>query len=351
MARFCALIPGVTGTVGRALARYLATQPDWEVIGVARRPPAIPPLYPVICIDIADAEACRSRQAEFTKVTHLLYCARASHIASIKEPIEDNLDMLRNVLDSVEAAAPGLRHVHILQGSKVYGSDLGPYKTPAKESDPRVADNNWYYAQEDLVAARSRGKPWRWSASRPHGVSDNEPGVARNMALMIGVYAAISRELNQPFCFPGTPGNFRALYQSVDAELLAKAVAWITTTPACADEAFNVTNGDYIRWVNLWPELAAFFGMETGPVNTVSLVKVMADKAPVWDLIVRQHGLRPTPYEHAAVWSYADFNWLRDHDKMSDTIKLRQTGFHDCMDTGRMFLDNLGRLRQERWIP
>jgi hypothetical protein len=28
-----------------------------------------------------------------------------------------------------------------------------------------------------------------------------------------------------------------------------------------------------------------------------------------------------------------------------------QSGFHACMDTGQMFLDMLGRLRRERWIP
>ena len=351
MARYCALIPGVTGTVGRALARYLAAHPDWEVIGLARRPPLTHLKHPVICIDLADAGACRAQHAAFAGVTHVLYCARAIHTASIKEPIGENVAMLRNLLNAVEPAAPGLSHVHIVQGSKVYGSDLGPYKTPAKESDRRVTEDNWYYAQEDLVVERSRGKRWNWSASRPHGVCDREPGNARNMALMIGVYAAISKELGQLLCFPGTAGSFNALYQSVDAALLAKAIAWIATTPVCINEAFNVTNGDFIRWANLWQDFATFFGMDAGPVKTVRLVQAMEDKASIWDAIVRKHGLKPTPYEQAAVWSYADFNWLRDHDKMSDTLKLRQTGFGDCMDTGRMFLDNLRHLRQERWIP
>lgn len=351
MASHCALIAGVSGVVGRALARHLAAHNDWEVIGVARRAPPGPLNYPVICVDLAAPDACGSRLGKLTHVTHVLYCARAAHTASVKEPIEANVTMLRNLLDAVEPAAPGLRHVHIVQGSKVYGSDLGPYKTPARESDPRVADKNWYYAQEDLVIERSRGNGWSWSASRPHGVCDREPGIARSMAMMIAVYAAISKELGQPLCFPGTAGGFHALCQCVDAMLLARAITWIATAPACANQAFNVTNGDFIRWVNLWPGFAEFFGMQAGPVKTARLAQVMADKAPVWERIVRKHGLRPTPYEKAAVWSYADFSWMRDHDRMSDTLKLRQSGFHDCIDTGQMFLRHLAHFRQERLIP
>jgi len=128
--------------VGGALGKYLAAHEDWEVIGLARRVPPGPLDYPVIAVDLTDAAACRAALAPLTRVTHMLYCARAPHAAAVKEPIEANLAMLRNLLDAVEAVAPGLAHVHFVQGSKVYGSDLGPYKTPAQESDPRVGEYN-----------------------------------------------------------------------------------------------------------------------------------------------------------------------------------------------------------------
>jgi len=44
---------------------------------------------------------------------------------------------------------------------------------------------------------------------------------------VIAVYAAISKALGQPLYFPGSAENFHALYQCVDATLLAKAIAWI----------------------------------------------------------------------------------------------------------------------------
>ena len=99
----------------------------------------------------------------------MLYCARYDHATAAKEPTGVNLAMLRNVLDAIEPVASGVQHVHLVHGSKYYGSDLGPFKTPAKESDPRIPVENWYYAQEDLAIERSRGKSWSWSASRPHG--------------------------------------------------------------------------------------------------------------------------------------------------------------------------------------
>ncbi|MEO8441197.1 MAG: NAD-dependent epimerase/dehydratase family protein, partial [Betaproteobacteria bacterium] len=161
MARYCALVAGASGVVGRGLIRYLAAQNDWDVIGLARRAPAARLAGELVEVDLADAAACRAQLAGLGKVTHVMYCARASHTASAKEPIDLNLAMLRNLLDVLEPAARGMQHVHLLQGSKFYGSDLGPYKTPARESDPRIADNNWYYAQQDFIVERGRGKAWR----------------------------------------------------------------------------------------------------------------------------------------------------------------------------------------------
>ena len=348
MPRRCALIPGVTGVVGRPLARYLSTQPEWEVVGLARRPPREDPGYPVIAVDLTDAADCRTRLAALARATHVLYSARASHTASTKEPIETNLAMLRNLVDAVEPVAPALEHVHLVQGSKYYGSDLGPYKTPAHETDPRIAEDNWYYAQEDFAIAR--GGRWSWSASRPHGISDDAI-VPRSIAMVIAVYASIMKELGEPLYFPGTAGNFHALYQCSDAGLLARAIAWIATTPACANQAFNVTNGDFIRWENLWPRFARFFGMPVGPVRTVRLAETMADKSHVWERMVARHGLRPTPYAQAALWPYADFVFTPAYDIMSDTLKLRKTGFADCLDTGQMFLDLFAHFRRSRVIP
>jgi nucleoside-diphosphate-sugar epimerase len=350
MPRRYALIAGGSGVVGRALARTLHADPDWGVIALSRSA-AGSAGYRTLAADLSNTRQLDNQRPTLACVTHLLYCARASHSMAVRESVDDNVVMLRNLLDALEQSAPHLAHVHIVQGSKVYGSDLGPYRTPARESDPRVTPSNWYYAQEDLLVARSRDRAWTWSASRPHGVCEGTQAIGRSLANMIGVWAAIRQELGLPFSFPGSQTGFDAIYQSVDADLLAHAIRFIVTTPACANRVFNVTNGDYVRWRHLWPAFAAFFGTASGPVETLSLADWMTDKADVWDAVVARHGLLPRPLEQAAVWPYADFNFHRGYDVMSSTIALRQAGFAGCMDTEAMFLAHLERFRAQRAIP
>ena len=205
--------------------------------------------------------------------------------------------------------------------------------------------------QQAYRVERSRDKAWHWSASRPHAICDGEPGVARSIPKVIAVYAAIAKELGQPLYFPGSAANFHALYQCVDATLLAQAIQWMSTAPACANQAFNVTNGDFIRWENLWPQFADFFGMPVGPVKTVRLAEAMADKSPVWERLVTECRLIPTPYAQTALWSYGDFVFTPAYDIMSDTLKLRQSGFAHCLDTGKMFIDLFRHYREARVIP
>lgn len=345
-----ALIAGASGMVGRRLAEHVNGLSGWTAIGLARRPPA-DAAFPVVAVDLTDVRASRAALKDLTTVTDVFYTARFDHVAGTKEPIDANLAMLRNVIEAVEPVARNLRHVHLVHGTKYYGSHLGPFKTPARETDPRVPVENWYYAQEDCIIEHQRGRRWTWSASRPHGVCDLAPGIARSMARVIAVYAAIHRELGHPLFFPGKPGNFRAIYQCTDAALLARAIVWMASEPRCANQAFNVTNGDYIRWMNLWPVFAGYFGMEPGPLQTVRLSEAMADKAPVWERIVRRQGLVPTPYEHAALWSYGDFVFGSEYDMMSDTTKLRRYGFCEVADTEAMFLRLFDELRRVRIVP
>ncbi len=350
-ARRVALISGATGVVGRRLAEHLAQQPQWRVIGIARHVPDDAGPIEWMVLDLTDASAVRAAAPGFSPVTHVFHCARYSHATTAAEPIEANLAMLQNIVDATERFSNALEHVHLVQGSKYYGSELGPYKTPAKETDPRVLASNWYYAQEDWLLERARGKRWRRSASRPHGVCDVDLGIVRSMARVLAAYAAISKALGMPLCFPGSDASYRALYQCTDATLLAQAIAWMATEPKCAGEAFNVTNGDYIRWINLWPRFAQYFGMACGPVRTVNLAQAMADKASVWERIVAQHGLVPMPFERTALWPYGDFIFNAGYDIVSDTSKLRRFGFWETVDTGEMCLCLFDYFRRNRIVP
>ena len=91
--------------------------------------------------------------------------------------------------------------------------------------------------------------------------------------------------------------------------------------------------------------------MEPGPIETQSLTETMADKAPVWDKIVRQHGLQANSFDSLAAWPFGDYCLGCDYDVMSSTTKIRQAGFPEVVDSEEMFLRLFAEFREARVIP
>jgi nucleoside-diphosphate-sugar epimerase len=345
-----ALIAGATGVVGRNLLKHLLSTGEWDIVAVSRRKPDIEGAYIHIGVDLMNAAECRAKLAHLRDVTHIFFAALAAN-REIAQAAIDNLGLLRNVVETIEPIAGGLKHIHAMHGTKWYGMHLGPFKTPAQEDDPRHLPPNFYYDQWDYLVERQKGKRWTYSSARPHAISGFALGNHSNLTMVIAIYAAICRELGLPLCHPGTPGNYTALYQCTDSGLLARAVTWMATTPSCANQAFNITNGDLIRWEHSWPKIAQYFGMEVGPRRNISLVKFMADKGPVWDRIVAKHGLRPHAYKDIVTWAYGDFVFTPEYDVISSTMKARRYGFHECVDTDEMFVRLWNEMRAGRIIP
>lgn len=345
-----ALIVGATGVAGRALARHLAGSGDWNVIGVARRPLSSTDRIRYVQADLSDSDATSAALSSLKSISHIFYCAYTP-APTWAQQCEPNAALLRNVVDAVEPVAPGLRHICLLQGTKYYGAHLGPFQTPAHEDDPRHFPPNFYYNQQDFLARRQAGKQWTYSCARPHTICGYAVGTSLNLLSVIGVYATISRELGLPLRWPGRPGAFRTIYQVTDGDLLARAMAWMATEPACANQAFNITNGDFFRFEQVWPLIARHFQMESGAPQQIDLEQFMEDKEPLWNEIVARYELAPTAFRDAANWSYANYAFSCDWDIMSSTIKARQHGFHDCMDSRDMLIQHLVRLGVERLIP
>jgi nucleoside-diphosphate-sugar epimerase len=345
-----ALVAGAGGAASKRLIDVLRAEADWSVIALARSPrPPGDRLIPV-SVDLLDRDACARALAAHRGITHLFYTARAKHGESGVESVEDNVAMLRNVLDAVEPG-PGLAHVHLVQGTKYYGMHLGPFRTPAREDDPRHPPPNFYYDQQDLLAGRQRGQSWTWSASRPTFIYDFAPERARNAVSVIGAYAAIVRELGQPLDFPGSAAAFDALRDMTDATLLARAMTFIATTPTCGNRAFNVVNGDVFRWRTLWPKIAGHFETAVGGVRPIQLSEWIKDKQPVWDRIVQRYGLLESRLHDVADWHFADFHWAHGYDICSSPEKLRRAGFPVALDSEQAFIGYLARYREAKILP
>lgn len=345
-----ALVVGGLGVAGSGIVQCLLRKPDWTVTALSRRQPSAPGAAAYISVDLLDRADAEAKLSGLSGVTHIFYVAYQER-ATFAEEVAPNLAMLCNLVEVVERAAPGLEHVSLMQGTKAYGTHLGPYKTPARESDPRHMPPNFYYDQEDYLRARMRGARWSWSALRPRTIYGHAVNSPMNMTAVLGVYAAMSKELGLPLRFPGTAAGYRTIQQVVDAELLAEAAVWAATEPRCAGEVFNVTNGGLFRWEHMWPRLAEFFGMESGPVQTIRLAEVMADKEPLWNNLVEKYGLVPRRYQDVVAWKFGDFQWHMDYDSLVETTKIRRFGFHDMVDDEEMFARQIREMRKARLLP
>jgi nucleoside-diphosphate-sugar epimerase len=350
MSKNVCIVAGALGVAGRALLEELEAAGDREIVALSRRTPDFAARAHFLAIDLTNAAQTRNALAGLGEVTRVFFAAYAPR-PTLAEEVAPNLDMLVNLVTAAEAASPGLRHVAIVQGSKWYGNHLGPYRTPAREDDPRHMPPNFYYDQQDWLEARQRGRAWSWSSWRPHGLCGLSVGSAMNQLNALALYATISRELGLPLRFPGAPGAFRAIYQFTDARLLARAMLWAADRPDCANRAFNITNGEFERWENLWPALAACFGMEPGPVQSISLARFMADKEPLWARIRERHGLKPYALRDMVNWEFADWVYANAFDQMSSLARIRRAGWNEVLDAETMFRRLFDRMRAERLIP
>jgi nucleoside-diphosphate-sugar epimerase len=357
MARNTVLVAGATGLVGSAVVRQFAKRPDMAVIAISRRPPADPGVQH-LPLDLTDRAACESAADTLAAVTHVVYAALFELPGLVdgwrdERQIETNGRMLRNLMAPLLRAARELRHVALLQGTKAYGVHVRPLAVPAREGRSEMREQpNFYWAQEDYLREVQAGQDWGFSILRPVLIVGEALGGAMNLIPALGAYAAVMRE-NGPIL--PYPGGAERVSQAVDADLLARAIAWAGETEAARNETFNVTNGDVFTWPNVWPAIAEACGMRPGGAEPFLLQSLSRTD---WDRIRQAHGLL-SPALPAFVGlslEYADYQMRYGHDEpgppsIVSTIKLMQAGFHEVMDTETMFRKWIRQFQQKRLLP
>jgi nucleoside-diphosphate-sugar epimerase len=344
------LVVGPHGVAGGAITARLGGSGRWALLTASRRKAGPGSAARHVSVDLLDAQGAREAFADLADVTHLIFAGYVER-PTMGETTAPNVAMLTNTLDALQAARAPLQRVVLIGGGKSYGEHLGPYKTPAKETDARVLGPIFYNEQEDLLAERSRSAGFTWTVLRPDVVIGFSTGSPMNLLTAIAVFAALSKDAGVPLRFPGSAAAWTALHQFTDADLLAAATEWALSSPQAADEIFNVINGDQFRWQHLWADVAQAFDIEVGAPQPMSLQEQMADKRPAWDALVRRHQLQPVAYEEITSWPFADGVWSAGFDMVQSTIKIRQAGFADCVDSHESLVRHLARLRERRYVP
>jgi nucleoside-diphosphate-sugar epimerase len=350
-----ALVVGATGIVGQNLGTRLAAE-GWDVHGLSRSGrPAGAGVRPVRA-DLADpaglSAALDGVAPELVAIT--AWSRQPTEAANIAV----NGAAVRDVLAALEPAG-SVRHVALMTGLKHY---LGPFEayaqgvmadTPFHEDEPRLDAPNFYYAQEDELFDAARRQGFGWSVHRSHTVFGFAVGNAMNMVLTLSAYAAICRELGRPFVFPGSATQWNSVTDVTDADLLADQIIWAATDEAGRDQAFNTANGDVFRWRWLWPQLAAYFGLEWEGFegSPRPLVEAMAGTEDVWKDLAARHGLVEPDIGRIASWWHTDGDLGRDIEVLTDMNKSRAAGFTASRDTRASFFSYVEHYRAAHIIP
>jgi nucleoside-diphosphate-sugar epimerase len=181
-------------------------------------------------------------------------------------------------------------------------------------------------------------------------------GSAMNVIPALGVYAALMRRAGKTrLDYPGGVGR---VAQAVDADLLARAIAWSGESENARNEIFNVTNGDVFVWPNVWPAIADALGFAAGEHVPLRLDREIRPQEAAWAEIRARHGLRSgTLKEFVGLsFEYADYTMGYGRDRpgppaIVSTIKLMQAGFCEVMDTEAMFAKAFAEMQAKKLLP
>ena len=262
-----AIVTGATGILGREIVHVLGKDPkQWQTVHALSR--SQKEEYPASVkhgfIDLTSDAKEMAKQLEGVEAEYVFFAAYLQK-DSDQENWDVNGDMLQNFLVALDIAgiSKKLKRVLLTTGAKQYGVHLGAVKQPMEETDPWVEGEgrppNFYYRQQRILAEKSKNAKWDWVVTYPNDVIGVAKGNFMNMATSLGLYCAISKELDGNLMFPGSPKFYELFDSFTYSRLHAQFNLWAALEPKCSNEAFNVVNGDNESWQNMWPKLAKRF--------------------------------------------------------------------------------------------
>ncbi|KAK4463678.1 hypothetical protein QBC42DRAFT_198740 [Cladorrhinum samala] len=397
-----AIVTGATGILGREIVKQLGQDPKkWQTVHALSR--SKKDEYPSNVvhnhIDLTSSAQDMAKDLKDVRAEYVFFAAYLQK-DSEQENWEVNGSMIENFLAALEitGAVKDLRRVILVTGAKQYGVHLGQVKTPMVESDPWLKGEPWppnfyYRQQESLHRFCDKNSHVSWVVTYPNDVIGFAKGNFMNLATSVGLYAAVSRELGRDLVFPGNEVFYSKFDCYTDSRLHAQFCEWAALEPKAANQAFNVHNGDAESWQNMWPLLAARFGMKvkadqfassdapglevrqtltdrpplslradelglkgkiapTEVANRISLAKWSQEDEvkKAWDRMAEREGLQKDAFEKAT-WAFLDFVLGRSYDVVISMSKAREYGWTGYRDTWKALSDVFGELEADKILP
>lgn len=138
-----------------------------------------------------------------------------------------------------------------------------------------------------------------------------------------------------------------------DSQQLALHLTWAATTPAGANQALNIVNGDVFRWSWMWAEIARYFDLDPAPFPAAQspLEVQMAGDASTWRAMAVKYDLtHPSLDALVSPW-HTDADLGRPVEVVTDMSKSRTLGFTHYVETRSAFYRLFDSLKDARVIP
>ncbi|KAL6721078.1 hypothetical protein ACLMJK_000178 [Lecanora helva] len=396
-----AIVTGATGILGREIVQALGRDSgQWETVYALSRSQKeqYPPNVKHDFIDLTGDAKSMAKQLEGIEAEYVFFAAYLEK-GSEQENWDVNGAMLKNFLDALEltGASKKLKRVILTTGAKQYGVHLGRPKQPMEESDPWLDGEgrppNFYYNQQRILYEAAKTHNFEWVVTYPNDVIGVAKGNFMNLATSLGLYCAISKELDGNLMFPGSE-TFYTLFDSFTySRLHASFNLWAALEPQCANQAFNVVNGDVESWQNMWPKAAKRFGchiprnqFRVGVGEDPGSVMPLAEKPPLaevavqiglennleqnkveqkidlvkwskredvqqaWTKLADQHNLERDAFEKAT-WGFLGFVLGRNYNVVISMSKARRLGWTGYIDSWDALEECWDELELEKVLP
>jgi len=145
--------------------------------------------------------------------------------------------------------------------------------------------------------------------------------------------------------------SFGGLGAMSDAGLSGHVLAWGIDTPSTNGEACNIGNGQPMRWLDMWPQIAAYFEMDWELQKPKLVKKWFEANSYLWDELCETYGLKPFELKQLFSSDFFDKSFLVDWDVVYAMEKAQQYGFDAQIDNFEMFRFYFDWMKAEKIIP
>lgn len=91
--------------------------------------------------------------------------------------------------------------------------------------------------------------------------------------------------------------------------------------------------------------------MDFAEPQQMSPAEAMPSRRAVWEELVKRFGLVDTPFEDFVGWEVEDFLFHHEYDNITSTIKSRQAGFADALNTETRLPELFDKLVDAKILP